>query len=234
MFTTPNNKLIILLFCLSQCIACTGDSYRKKATNVKELTSVPDISIENTETDKQVAEVKREPSKIEKEEEFSVSGKNKEVTILTETKVETEKEPQKKLKKKRVKKEKPKIKFETSEYDFGEIIEGDTISYKFEFVNDGKVPLEIISADATCGCTRPSFPFIPIEPGDKGYIGVQYISINKDGDQKPEITVKSNGTPAITTLFLKGFVKQKPKKDEEIQAVKLDTLVPIKSSKKGN
>lgn len=227
------SQLIILLFFIAQCIACTGDSNTHKSSSVKEAKSISDKSADGMQADKQEAELEQEIKEIINEKKLEASKEKEAVKTPVKPKTET-KTTKKKPKKKRVKKEKPKIEFETSEYDFGEITEGDTINYKFEFANQGKVPLEIISADATCGCTRPSFPFIPIEPGETGYIGVQYISINKDGDQKPEITVISNGTPAVTSLFLTGFVKQKPKEEDELQAVKLDTLVPIKSSNKGN
>jgi hypothetical protein len=230
---SPHFKLYILIFFIAQLLACKGDTSAHKSSTVKETISASDRSVADIEADKQVAELEQELVEIIKDEKLKASNEEKVVKAPVDSIAKPE-TPKKKPKKKRVKKEKPKITFEVSEYDFGEIIEGDTINYKFEFVNQGKVPLEILSADATCGCTRPSFPFIPIEPGDKGYIGVQYISINKEGNQKPEITVKSNGTPAVTSLLLSGFVKQKPKEEEEVQAVKLDTLVPIKSSNKGN
>lgn len=109
----------------------------------------------------------------------------------------------------------PKVEFDELSYDFGEIVEGDIIKHNFTFTNTGKTNLSIKKATATCGCTKPSFPFIDIEPGETGYIGVTYNSVNKDGDQKPEITVYSNADPKEITLYLKGTVKPKAKKEDE-------------------
>lgn len=105
---------------------------------------------------------------------------------------------------KKVKKPKvlPVIVFEEPLYEVGEIKEGDVIEHKFYFTNDGKVPLEILKAEGTCGCTVPSFPFMGVEPGKKGFIGVQYHSVGKSGAQRPEINVTTNGTPSMITLAL--------------------------------
>ena len=174
--------------------------------------------------------------KIDSVEDLMTKEVKKEETIaLEKPKKAKNKKPAKKKSKKKAKPKKQfsKIVFEELEYDFGKITEGDTIAHKFIFKNDSKIPLEITSADATCGCTRPSFPFIAIEPGEEGYIGVQYISINKEGNQKPEITVQSNGSPQPITLYLTGYVEPKPKKEDE-NAVNLDSIIPEKLPKKGN
>ena len=104
-----------------------------------------------------------------------------------------------------------KIAFEVSEYDFGEIEEGESVEYKFAFENIGNAPLNIMEASATCGCTVPSYPFIPIEPGELGYIGVRYNSVGKDGPQKPIVSVLTDGEPSRVTLDLKLVVVEKKK-----------------------
>lgn len=109
----------------------------------------------------------------------------------------------------------PKVKFDELTYDFGEITEGDIIKHDFNFTNVGKNKLSIKKATATCGCTKPSFPFIDILPGETGYIGVTYNSVNKNGPQKPEITVFSNAQQGEIKLFLTGTVKPKDKDEEE-------------------
>ncbi len=68
-------------------------------------------------------------------------------------------------------------------WNFGEIVEGDIIKKKFIFTNTGKAPLQIIGAEASCGCARPTAPFLDIAPGESGEIGITYNSVNKDGDQ---------------------------------------------------
>lgn len=108
---------------------------------------------------------------------------------------------------------KPKIKFDLIRYDFGTIMQGDTVDYKFKFTNTGKAPLVIENADVTCGCTQPSYPFIPIEAGEEGYIGVRYISVGKLGNQKPLITIKTNASKQPVTLMMAGIVDAPAKID---------------------
>lgn len=107
----------------------------------------------------------------------------------------------------------PKITFEETIHDFEEITAGDIIEVKYNFENTGKAPLVIKSATATCGCTVPSYPFIPIEPGEHGFIGVTYNSVGKSGEQKPSITIITNAAPAKYVLHLQGNVLQKKKQE---------------------
>ena len=112
---------------------------------------------------------------------------------------------------KKTKKYKPEIEFDETLYDFGEITEGDIIKHKFTFTNSGNSVLKFENASGTCGCTQPSFPFLDIAPGEKGYIGVTYNSVGKDGEQSSEITVYANTIPKTRTLYLKGKVVPKKK-----------------------
>jgi hypothetical protein len=99
------------------------------------------------------------------------------------------------------------IKFTETSYNFGEIKQGDTVKYDFEFTNTGKSELLILEAEATCGCTHPSYPFIPIAPGETGKIGVTFNSAGKMGVQRPSITVTTNGIPKTIKVNLEGVVR---------------------------
>jgi len=99
---------------------------------------------------------------------------------------------------------KPGMKFEKEVYDFGRIKPGEVIDYKFQFKNTGNAELVIENATATCGCTTPSFPFIPIAPGESGYIGVTFDSKGKIGKQKPAITLTTN--MGKKKIYLEGYV----------------------------
>ena len=128
---------------------------------------------------------------------------------------------------------KPNIKFEQIRYDFGAITQGDTVDYKFKFSNEGKAPLVITNAKATCGCTQPSFPFMPIEPGETGYIGVRYVSVGKEGAQKPLITVTTNASKEPIALMLNGMVNLPEKaKEEEKVAMVVDSVAQKKDTLK--
>ncbi len=100
----------------------------------------------------------------------------------------------------------PAIDFKLIRYDFGTIVQGDTVDYKFKFTNSGQAPLEIDSTKVTCGCTQPSYPFMPVEVGEEGYIGVRYVSIGKEGEQEPLISVYTNASKEPTALMMSGIV----------------------------
>lgn len=106
---------------------------------------------------------------------------------------------------------KPIMSFEKTLHNFGEIVTGDVFQTKINFVNTGNAPLEIMNATATCGCTHPTFPFLPIEPGDRGYIGIEYNSKGKLGPQNPTIKVFTNIQSEPLLLKLKGTVLDKPR-----------------------
>lgn len=102
---------------------------------------------------------------------------------------------------------KPTISFTKTIYEFGEIDEGDKITHSFEFVNSGKVPLVIEDVSVSCGCTVPSYPIMPIDPGASGSIGIIFNSKGKFGTQKPSITVKSNASTPVVNLYMSGSIK---------------------------
>lgn len=99
------------------------------------------------------------------------------------------------------------FKFEKESYDFGQITEGEKVSYDFAFTNSGKEPLIITGATATCGCTVPEFPNEPVAPGESGTISVTFDSSGKGGMQNKVITVTANTVPAVTELHMIGDVK---------------------------
>lgn len=117
------------------------------------------------------------------------------------------------VKTKAPKKRYAEINFDSYEHDFGEITEGDVVKHKFQFRNTSKHPLDIVSATATCGCTRPTFPFITIQPQEVHEIKVSFHSVGKSGPQSPEIIVTANTNPPKTILKLSGTVLPKVESD---------------------
>jgi hypothetical protein len=63
-----------------------------------------------------------------------------------------------------------------------------------------------------------------ILPGEEGYIGVNYNSVSKEGEQNPQVTIYSNAkkTPIIV-LKLKGTVK--PKKEIKEEKAVMDSII---------
>jgi hypothetical protein len=100
----------------------------------------------------------------------------------------------------------PALKFEETEHDFGKLIDGETVSYEFQFTNSGKSDLIIVDVSTSCGCTVPSFPKTPIHPGSKGVIKVSYNSSGKHGFQAKNVLVVANTQPNTTLLRIKAQV----------------------------
>ncbi|WP_411274920.1 DUF1573 domain-containing protein [Daejeonella sp.] len=98
------------------------------------------------------------------------------------------------------------FKFEKESFDFGQITDGEKVSYDFKFTNIGKSPLIITSATATCGCTVPDYPKEPVAPGAEAVIKVVFDSAGKLGMQNKVVTITANTDPEITQLNILGNV----------------------------
>ena len=143
---------------------------------------------------------------VDAEPEPKIAKVEKKVPAGSERKKE-----RKKSKSKRV----ATIEFKNSTHKYGSIAQGDEIKHKFYFKNTGTKELVISNATASCGCTQPSYPFIPIAPGEEGFIGVTFNSTGKLGPQKPSITITTNAEPKIHKLYLDGFVDAKKEDDQK-------------------
>ena len=102
----------------------------------------------------------------------------------------------------------PKVEFEKEIYDFGVIKQGEKVHFEFKFKNNGKTPLIITDATATCGCTKPEYPDVPVKPGEEGIIKVTFDSTGKMGMQDKVVTITSNANPEAAKLHLVGEVKE--------------------------
>jgi len=101
----------------------------------------------------------------------------------------------------------PKIEFQSSVVDYGEIVKGSDGIRIFTFVNSGDMPLEITKVYSSCGCTIPKKPEAPIAPGESGEIQVKYDT-NQVGPIRKTITVNSNASETpIVSLKIKGTVQ---------------------------
>ncbi|MBD5367508.1 MAG: DUF1573 domain-containing protein [Bacteroides sp.] len=102
----------------------------------------------------------------------------------------------------------PAISLETTSHDFGNISEdGGPVSCEFEFTNTGDEPLVIISANASCGCTRPEYPKKPVQPGKTGKIKVTYLPTGRPGEFSKTVRVRTNAPrPKRINLNITGVV----------------------------
>ncbi|MBO4503482.1 MAG: DUF1573 domain-containing protein [Bacteroidales bacterium] len=96
----------------------------------------------------------------------------------------------------------PVITFDVTNYDFGNVIQGEKLSYSFKFKNTGKSNLIIYSSEATCGCTTSTPPKAPIRPGESGEITVTFDSKSQKGKVTKRILVAANTYPTENILTI--------------------------------
>lgn len=112
----------------------------------------------------------------------------------------------------------PKIKFESTTYDFGRIQEeGGKVTGRFEFTNVGDSDLVLTNVRPGCGCTAANYTHDAIAPGQKGYIEATYNPYNRPGAFNKNIRVTTNepqfkgekpSSPHM--IFIKGEVIKRP------------------------
>ena len=96
----------------------------------------------------------------------------------------------------------PVMTFEQTTYDFGEVVEGERLTYAFKLKNTGKSNLIIFSSEASCGCTTSQPPKAPVRPGESGEIIVTFDSKGQRGKVQKHILVAANTYPAETILII--------------------------------
>ncbi|MBI9034090.1 MAG: DUF1573 domain-containing protein [Bacteroidales bacterium] len=109
----------------------------------------------------------------------------------------------------------PKIEFENTEQDYGEMIHGQVAKFTFEFTNTGKSELIIRKTKASCGCTIASAGKKLLQPGESSEITVEFDSGKKQpGKQTKSVTVISNDpSNSVQRLMFRANVLKKS--DEE-------------------
>lgn len=100
------------------------------------------------------------------------------------------------------------IEFDSRVHDFGEIgAEAGPVSHTFTFTNTGTAPLIIVSATASCGCTRPVYTTDPVKPGKKGTIKVSYLPSGQPlGEFSKTVRVRTNAGGKRLTLRIGGVI----------------------------
>lgn len=101
----------------------------------------------------------------------------------------------------------PVLVFENSNYDFGQISQGEKVTYTYRFTNTGESDLIIAKVEGSCGCTvMKGWPKHPIKPGGNGKIDVIFDSAGRRGKQNKSISVVANTLPSTTVLKLEGEI----------------------------
>ncbi len=101
--------------------------------------------------------------------------------------------------------------FDKTMFDMGNLPQGIPAVASFTLTNDGKEPLIISSAKASCGCTNLKYEKDPVLPGRSTKISVTYNAASP-GNFIKTITVNTNASEKPVVLSIKGTVD--PKKEE--------------------
>jgi hypothetical protein len=99
----------------------------------------------------------------------------------------------------------PVMKFEHDTIDYGTIPHNADGYRSFKFTNVGKEPLIIKDARGSCGCTVPTAPKEPIQPGQSAEVKVHYAT-DRVGMFIKNVTLTSNANPPTKVLTIHGNV----------------------------
>lgn len=86
----------------------------------------------------------------------------------------------------------PKIVLESLQHDFGDLKQGETVSYEFKLSNSGKQELVIYKTKTSCGCTVSEPAKSKLKPGESTTIKVTFYSAGKNGKEQKDIRIYCN------------------------------------------
>ena len=94
----------------------------------------------------------------------------------------------------------PVFQFKEEVWDFGNVPQGTPVTHVFEYTNNGKVPVLVSQATASCGCTTPVWTKEPVLAGKSGTVAVTFNAA-REGSFVKTVTVLSNaGDPKYLTI----------------------------------
>jgi Protein of unknown function (DUF1573) len=97
------------------------------------------------------------------------------------------------------------VKFDKMVYDFGKIKQNVPVNYSFAFKNISKKPVIIESASASCGCTTPTWPKVPVMAGKSNKINAGFNAASV-GPFDKTVTIKIQGVSTPIEVKIKGEV----------------------------
>ncbi len=97
-----------------------------------------------------------------------------------------------------------------SSYDFGEVVQGEKVTFSFEYSNKGRSPLKVRAVQTACPCTKATWEAQKaLSLGEKATIKVVFDTAEQKGPQKRTFLVISNAQNPEVLLYLTGTVKEK-------------------------
>jgi hypothetical protein len=104
----------------------------------------------------------------------------------------------------------PRIQFDTTTIDIGEILQGGDAQFVYKFQNVGDQDLLLAYVKSSCGCFAPKWSSEPVKPGGESEVIGKYNSY-RIGRFTKSLTVLSNDTiTGKIVLFAKGHILPKP------------------------
>src|SRR6187402_451630 len=99
------------------------------------------------------------------------------------------------------------IQFREESFDFGVVKEGGgPVTHEFMFTNNSDRTVRILSANASCGCTTPSWSKDPVGPGKTGFIQARFDPKGRPGFFTKSVTVTTDYEATPIILQIKGQV----------------------------
>lgn len=103
----------------------------------------------------------------------------------------------------------PQLQADSTEYNFGEVFQGEKVEKIFRFKNQGGEPLTIDRVRTSCGCTAVLLSATRLEPGQDGEIKAVFDSSRFAGAVNKTIYVNSNDPQQPLIQFsIRGSVRQ--------------------------
>lgn len=103
----------------------------------------------------------------------------------------------------------PQLQPEGTEYDFGEVFQGEKVEKVFRFSNQGDAVLFIDRVRTSCGCTAVLLSATRLQPGEGGEVRAVFDSARFTGAVTKSIYVNSNDPlQPLTQFTIKGVVRQ--------------------------
>src|SRR5690349_6798448 len=100
------------------------------------------------------------------------------------------------------------VQFREETFDFGIITEeGGPVMHEFLFTNNSGRTIKVLSVQASCGCTTPSWSKEPVAPGKTGFIQASYNPKGRPGYFNKSLTVTTDLDPTPIILSIKGQVQ---------------------------
>jgi hypothetical protein len=102
----------------------------------------------------------------------------------------------------------PKLVVEQPTFDFGEVLQGQTVQHPFSFSNDGNEPLQIKKVKSSCGCTAALVSAKTLAPSEKGKVQAKFDSTRFRGAVTKTISLYSNDpVQPVMKLYIKGNIR---------------------------